>query len=262
MFSAVLQNWIGLLSVTVTTAIACIPIELLARNERHSWMGRARSILFWAIMLSVYAAALVGAQTMIRHAGVKPLVTFDLTMLGVGMHWLPHLGLNITLALIPAFLFDLCYYWFHRMQHAVPLLWRWHSVHHAIEELNATNCHHHWSEGLLRVPMIVAPLMLLVELRVPEIFILSIMLAAWGQVVHVTNAIDFGVLRTVFVSPRFHRVHHSLDAAHFDRNFAGMFPVIDVVFRTAHFPKAHESIKTGLAGQRETQTLRDYLMAH
>ena len=187
----VFQNWLALLAGVLATAIACLPAELLVRSERHSWTSRARSILFWAIMLWVYAAVLVAAQLLIRGAGLKPLFTVDLTALGTGTHWLFHLALSIVLTCIPAFMFDFCYYWFHRLQHSIPILWRLHSVHHAIEELNATNCHHHWTEGLLRIPLILVPLMLLVELRVPEILVIAKMLT-WGQVVHVTNALDFG----------------------------------------------------------------------
>jgi sterol desaturase/sphingolipid hydroxylase (fatty acid hydroxylase superfamily) len=135
------------------------------------------------------------------------------------------------------------------------------AVHHAIEDLNATNCHHHWTEGLLRVALILVPLMLLIDLRVPEIAALSSIIGAWGQVVHSNTRMTLGPLERLFVSPRFHRIHHSLNEQHEHKNFSQLFPVFDMVFGTAYFPKEDEAIDTGLRDKRESTTLWQYLFA-
>jgi sterol desaturase/sphingolipid hydroxylase (fatty acid hydroxylase superfamily) len=59
------------------------------------------------------------------------------------------LGFTV-IPLLAAFVSDLFYYWFHRAQHALGLLWRFHAVHHSIEELNCFNEWHHVSEAATR----------------------------------------------------------------------------------------------------------------
>ena len=51
-------------------------------------------------------------------------------------------------------------------------------------------------------------------------------------VVHANVDWDWGPLRGVLASPRFHRWHHSDEADARDKNFAGIFPVFDRVFGT------------------------------
>jgi sterol desaturase/sphingolipid hydroxylase (fatty acid hydroxylase superfamily) len=109
--------------------------------------------------------------------------------------------------------YDFLYYRFHRILHNITVLWRVHSVHHSIEELNAVN-----------------------------------------------SKISYGFLRYVIAEPRFHRIHHSLEERHFEKNFAFMFPMWDVIFGTAYFPGRDEYPKTGLADQREPRSVLSYLI--
>ena len=59
---------------------------------------------------------------------------------------------------------------------------------------------------------------------------------------------------------QFHRIHHSLEERHFNRNFGTITPLWDVLFGTACFPKAGEWPKVGLADVPEPKTLREYLL--
>ena len=43
-----------------------------------------------------------------------------------------------------------------------------------------------------------------------------------------------------------HRLHHSTDPAHHDRNFADALPIFDIVFGTYQAPKKDEFPETGL----------------
>lgn len=53
---------------------------------------------------------------------------------------------------------------------------------------------------------------------------------------HANIRASFGPLEWVFVSPRFHRFHHGLRAAgRHSCNYASVFPVWDIIFRTADF---------------------------
>ena len=101
----------------------------------------------------------------------------------------------------------------------------------------------------------------MIELKVPDLFIMTAILSAWGQFVHANTRISLGPLIYLLASPRFHRVHHSLATGHRDKNFASFFPVLDVLFGTAYFPKSDETIKAGLSDKHEPQSTAQYLFA-
>jgi sterol desaturase/sphingolipid hydroxylase (fatty acid hydroxylase superfamily) len=255
------QTWLASLAVVVFSAIGCAAIEYFAALEKQSFQNRVRALLFWSVFLAATAAIVVPVQALVRLVGIEPLFSLDLTTALTNQQW-PLLVLGYALLpFAPYFLFDCLYYWFHRLQHALPFLWRFHAVHHSIEELNAANCYHHVSEGLFRLPFVVLPLMLVINLKVPDVVILTAVLSAWGQFVHSNTWVSFGSFDRLLASPRFHRVHHSLAPEHTDKNFASFFPIFDVLFGTAYFPRPAESIKTGLCNKREAKTLKQYIVA-
>ena len=81
----------------------------------------------------------------------------------------------------------------------------------------------------------------------------------WSYVVHANVRIGFGRFWWVLSSPQYHRIHHSIEPEHRDKNFAVWFPIYDVLFGTAHRPKPGEFPETGVAGV-EVATLSDAFM--
>ena len=156
--------------------------------------------------------------------------------------------------LIILFTFDIFYYWFHRIQHTTAL-WPQHAIHHSEPHLSAaTAFRHHLLENLVKVPLVDVPLMF--------IFVHSVwvhqtswltqlitgFLAYLGIFAHSNLRIGFGPLNWIIVSPQTHRIHHSIEAQHWNRNFAAYFPLIDVVFGTYYHPEPGEYPDTGIPG--------------
>jgi sterol desaturase/sphingolipid hydroxylase (fatty acid hydroxylase superfamily) len=50
----------------------------------------------------------------------------------------------------------------------------------------------------------------------------------------------------IFVTPQVHRIHHSTDPEHYNRNFADALPIFDILFGTYHRPSKEEFPETGL----------------
>ena len=75
--------------------------------------------------------------------------------------------------------------------------------------------------------------------------------------VHANLDWDWGPLRGVVASPRFHRWQHTSDKEARDKNFAGLLPVWDIVFGTYYMPKNQRprefgtstAVPAGLVGQ-------------
>src|SRR5207237_1101548 len=83
----------------------------------------------------------------------------------------------------------------------------------------------------------------------------------WLQVVflHSPTTLNFGSFGAVVADNRFHRIHHSLERDHFDKNFAITFSFWDRLFGTAHTPAKEEWPAVGLAQIAQPQTVREWL---
>jgi sterol desaturase/sphingolipid hydroxylase (fatty acid hydroxylase superfamily) len=152
------------------------------------------------------------------------------------------------------FIYDFFYYWFHRWQHKWPLLWEQHKLHHSEESLNATTAmRHHWLEEMLRIFFISIPMAVAFDLTPITAGWLGAALAYWPYFIHANVRLPLGGLTRVVVGPQAHRIHHSLEDAHADRNFAAVFPLWDILFGTFCAPRAGEYPRTGLhSGERVT----------
>lgn len=172
--------------------------------------------------------------------------------LGLGSDVLP-----IALGgLLYIFAYDFFYYWFHRAQHAVPLLWRFHAVHHSNEHLAAGFGFHHLAEAPLRAALVGLPLGMLVD--GPGGLVISYIYTIHGYYVHSSTRLNFGALAWLIGDNRVHRIHHSLEPRHFDKNFGVSTLLWDKLFGTAYWPK-DEWPKVGLADVPQPKNVREYL---
>jgi len=141
---------------------------------------------------------------------------------------------------------DLGFYWTHRMFHAVPWLWRFHSIHHSIEELDwLAAARVHPVDQILTKGVSLIPVF---ALGFSEWAIgLYALLYQWQSVlIHSNVRVGFGPLRFLFVSPEFHHWHHSNDREARDRNFAGQLSFLDALFGSFHLPRGQIPTTYGL----------------
>jgi sterol desaturase/sphingolipid hydroxylase (fatty acid hydroxylase superfamily) len=126
-------------------------------------------------------------------------------------------------------------YWGHRLSHQVPFLWRFHAVHHSIEEMDwaASGRLHPLDAGFTQA-LAVFPLFLLGYSG--GIFAgVTVFIALLALFQHANVRLRFPVLRWVINTPEWHHWHHSIDAEARDTNFG--LPAIDRLFGTAYLPK-------------------------
>jgi len=165
-----------------------------------------------------------------------------------------HLHLPASATLVTGILLsDLNGYVAHRLYHRIPLFWRFHRVHHSDIELDATSALRlHPFEFIFQAATqaIVLPLLgvsgasfvLYVILSLP-LFILNhanLKYPLWYE--------KYASL--LFVTPNWHRVHHSSHQPETDSNFGDVFTLWDRLFRTSK-RKSPEEVSFGL------ETLRD-----
>jgi alkylglycerol monooxygenase len=133
-------------------------------------------------------------------------------------------------AVLAFVLLDLVYYVQHRAEHAVPILWAIHAVHHQSHDYN------------LSVSFRVGALASLSTFFFHALLALAgVGVERYAGVVAVHAVLLFGLhARTKFTlgpgrffnAPVFHRVHHGADAAYIDKNFGGVLLVFDRIFGT------------------------------
>ncbi|MCX5662097.1 MAG: sterol desaturase family protein [Planctomycetota bacterium] len=140
---------------------------------------------------------------------------------------------------------DFAGYWSHRLFHR-RRLWRFHAVHHSAEELDwlASARVHPLNEIISRVLAAVPLVSLGFHPKVLAGY--APFLTFYAVFLHANLRWDFGPLRAVLASPAFHRWHHSREPEARDKNFAGFFPVWDVIFGTYHLPRGRWPVDLGV----------------
>ncbi len=144
---------------------------------------------------------------------------------------------------------DAVAYLWHRANHQVPLLWRFHQVHHADASFHLTTAlRFHPGELLLALPVRLAAVVLL---GVPPQGVLLFEL-----VFGTANLLEHGnfdlprrlehLLQRAFVTPALHRGHHVSDWRELDTNFGTVFSIWDRFAGTFHAGEPDRPVVTGL----------------
>lgn len=141
--------------------------------------------------------------------------------------------LQATVALLLA---EVWVYAFHRLAHRSEFLWRFHRVHHTVEEMTwSAASRQHPVDFLLIIVGANLPAMLLgIDLRSIAFFV--VLERLYTVLLHSSLRLDWGPLTRVLASPRLHRIHHMPE--HQNRNYAGILSLLDVVGRTYESPPA------------------------
>ena len=165
---------------------------------------------------------------------------------------LQHPALNVGSSLvITILLIEFIAYWFHRIMHRVPLLWRVHSVHHSDTEVDVTTTHrHHPFEPIMSLA-ISLPVVIFLGPPILALVVYNLLHVIVSSVTHsnifVPKSIDRW-LRYFIITPDFHRLHHVSQQHYTDSNYGAIFPWFDYLFRTStNLPfKEQETVELGL----------------
>ena len=229
-------DWKGFLLL----AVIFIPLErLLAMHPeqalfRRGWRNDLIYVLFNGGLIKFGAAAVIVVGIIFAQAIVPQPFR---EAVGAQPYWL-----QVLQVLVIA---DLGFYLVHRMFHSVPWLWKFHAVHHSIDELDWLAAHRvHPIDQILTKSGSLLPCF---ALGYSEVALATFaMLYHWHSILlHANLRINFGPLRWLIASPEFHHWHHSDHREAYDKNFAGQFAFLDVLFGTAHMTKDETPSKYG-----------------
>jgi sterol desaturase/sphingolipid hydroxylase (fatty acid hydroxylase superfamily) len=148
-------------------------------------------------------------------------------------------------------LLDLSFYYWHQLNHRVPLLWRFHNVHHVDPDLDVTTAaRFHFGEIALSAGF-----------RAVQILVIGPTLAAYlvyelafqaGTLLHHSNVrLPISLeraLNAVLVTPRMHGTHHSVLEEEDNSNFGVILSWWDRLHHTLLLNVPQSEITIGIAG--------------
>ena len=151
--------------------------------------------------------------------------------------WLAGLELGFWSAtLLTCLTFELISYFYHRLLHTSPLLWRIHAVHHCDTEIDFSTTFRNHPFELLVVTPVVVPVAVLIGFPAASLvmyqILRTIILIFAHSNLHIPEQVD-RYLRLLIITPDYHRVHHNINRYYTDSNFCPTFPVYDYLFGTA-----------------------------
>ncbi len=159
----------------------------------------------------------------------------------------------------------LSYFW-HRANHLLPWLWRWHRVHHADRAFQVTTAlRFHPGELLMSLPIRLLAIGLF-GLPVIGVLLFEIVFGAMNLLVHTNVALPrrlHALAAWLVVTPHLHRLHHARTLSYSNMNFGTVFSVFDRAFRTLADHPDSRAFETGLEGREGNaqMSLRDALVA-
>jgi len=167
-----------------------------------------------------------------------PILAVGLAALSVQEGWglLNMISLPLWLSVIIAiFVQDLIIYGQHVLFHHVPIFWRLHKMHHAdIDYDVTTGARFHPLEICLSMGIKLGVVVLLGP-PVVAVILFEIILSSMAMFNHANAKLPLKldkIVRLFFVTPDMHRVHHSINAPEFNRNFGFNLAIWDRIFGT------------------------------
>lgn len=189
---------------------------------------------------------------------------------GYGTFHLDQLWPGVTDNALASFLiylvvFDFVAYWTHRGQHQIEWWWRLHSLHHAQRQMTMWSDNRNHLLDDIVVDIIVVLVAQLIGVPPGQFIAIVAFTQLSESFQHANVRLWFGRIgERLWVSPRFHRMHHSIGIGHETvkdqrtvlggHNFGVLLPWWDVLFGTANFEQRYDP--TGIRDQVEAN--RDY----
>ena len=250
-------------------------------HELQRWRGLASFgwlviLLLWETAAPFFALFTSGCDR-VRHAGrnlalglVNALATallFSLlwkwaadTATARGLGLLQVIGLSRWLhAVLAVLLLDAWTYAWHRICHGLPLLWRFHRVHHSDAQMDVTTANRFHLGEIILSSLLRLPLLVLLGVHFGELLLYETLLQFCVQWQHANIALPGLVertLRIVLVTPGMHQVHHSRAQPDTDSNYASLLSVWDRLFGSLRRRGRLEEIRFGLEGFDDAERQR------
>ena len=190
------------------------------------------------------------------NSGLSPLLVVPLTAWAAShsLAWRPSWWDGWSGLLLDLLLLDFLIYWWHRANHEIPFLWRFHEVHHRDQFLDATSAvRFHFGEVMLSATARAGIVWLLGFPLVSVLIFESLVLMA--AIFHHSNlrlppAVESGLSRIV-ITPGIHWVHHHARRRDTDSNYGTLLVLWDRLFGSRNRTPRRLDMAIGVEGRHD-----------
>lgn len=248
----------------VVGAVIGVIVALLFLLERFIPLRRARRPLFGRLIVNlVFALLALATVTLVVRPAAEAMLTWT-GRASFGLLQLPAVPAAVQ-PLLAFLLMDLTFYWWHRANHRIPLLWRFHNVHHIDPDLDVTTAFRfHFGELAFSSAFRVAQIALIGPspwaYAVYELIFQANTLCQHSNVRLPIRCER--LINRVLVTPRMHGIHHSQLREETNSNYSSVFPWWDRLHRTLalNIPQAEIRIGIPAYDMAEDNRLRSILL--
>ncbi len=235
--------------VFFSTAIALLLLERRRRWQRQPvaiarrWTSNLGLFVIGSVVTGLVFP--VGVIALAEHRSAGPL---------------ERLGLPFALELVATFLLlDLWRYWEHRVWHRVPLLWRFHLVHHSDTHVDVTTSERHHPVEAVLGTAVLSGIVLLLGFSAPALAVYLLVATVVALYSHANLRLPARferALRRYIVTVPVHAMHHSSVRAHTDSNYGSVLTLWDRCFGTYVDPDSARIPHVGLEYFHRTNDTR------
>ncbi len=234
------------LFVLFATIEALIPRRVRSQPRSSRWLTN------WAITI-LDSATLYLLALLIPALAVGAALDAGAQGWGVMNRLALPVGLNIIFTVL---IFDFAIWAQHLITHKIPVLWRFHRVHHSDRDIDVTTAIRFHPVEIAFSMLLKIGLVYLIGPSAVGIIIFEIILNGTAMFNHANMKLPLGldaVMRMFLVTPDMHRVHHSDIRAEHDSNYGFALSIWDRIFGTyvAQPKKGHDDMTIGLQWQGE-----------
>ena len=176
-----------------------------------------------------------------------------------------HAGLNYLYelpawaeALIAFLLLDYTNYLWHILNHKLPILWRFHLVHHTDQDLDITTAFRFHFGELIGSVFFRGAAVFLIGVSPAIVLVYEIIFEAATQFHHSNMRLPFRfekILNKLIVTPRMHGIHHSVVQNERDSNYSVIFSFWDRIHKTFTLTKQQQELVIGVPSYNEQKEL-------
>ncbi len=224
-----------------------------------------------AVLVAVFAAERIfpvarvigGLRRNLRNLGLSgfnfvlaPFIVIPVTQYA-GVHafdWRPEAWIGWWAIAIDLLVLDLWIYWWHRANHRLPLLWRFHEVHHLDETLDATSAlRFHFGEVILS-SLVRALVIVALDMPLASVVIFEILVTVTAIFHHSNLRLPphlEKMLSLFIVTPSIHWVHHHAVQQDTDSSYATVLSLWDRLFASRSATVRTADLPIGVEGRHD-----------
>lgn len=226
----------------LAAAFAILFVLETARQLRQRKISRVKRVI-------VNTVVSIPAFSLLRFLLLPVMIKLSGGQRRSGVSVAPHLPSHFLRNLAVFLLLDASNYLWHVLLHKIPLLWRFHVVHHSDPDLDiSTALRFHFGEIVASV-LFRAPAVAFIGASARQIVFYEIVFEAATQFHHSNTKIPFHaerILSHFIVTPRMHGIHHSVIKNETDSNYSVIFSFWDRLFKTLRLNVHQHEVVTGV----------------